>query len=259
MFFKKGEKIISVIKQLFTKQRSIIIFDKLLSRFDYIFKKKINLVDFEEYLIDISEFCLSKDKELWEESKKFGIKLTEDSSKKLREIKFPLGGGGAYELLYFITRYIKPNIIIETGVAAGFSSKAFLEAIAINKKGKLYSSDFPYFKEKNPEKYIGILVDEKYKKNWDLFIEGDINFIKQINGLIGEESVDLLHYDSDKSYRSRKKTFNAIKKYLKKNCVIIFDDIQDNLHFSHLMNNYKIDNIKIFKFSGKYIGMIWNI
>ena len=259
MSFKKSEKIKSVLKQLFTKQRSIIIVDKLLSRLNYFFRKKINIVDFEEYLIEISEFCSSKDEKLWAESKEFGRQLTKDSSEKLRGIEFPLGGGGAYELLYFITRYIKPNIIIETGVAAGFSSKAFLVAIDINKKGKLYSSDFPYFKEKNPEKYIGILVDEKYKKNWDLCIEGDINFIKKINGLISEESVDFLHYDSDKSYRSRKKTFNSIKKYLKKNCVIIFDDIQDNLHFSHLLAEYKKDRIKIFKFSGKYIGMIWNI
>ena len=34
------------------------------------------------------------------------------------------------------------------------------------------------FKEENPEKYIGILVEERYKVNCDLFIEGDLNFIK---------------------------------------------------------------------------------
>ena len=168
-------------------------------------------------------------------------------------------GKNAYELLYFLTRYIRPKIIVETGVAAGFSSKAFLTAIHKNKEGKLYSSDFPYFKEDNAEKYIGLLVDNIYKKNWDLFTEGDLNFIKTLDKKIENSSIDLFHYDSDKSYRSRKKTYNAIKKYLKKKCIIIFDDIQDNLHFSDLSSKFENDKIKVFRFNGKYIGMIWNL
>jgi hypothetical protein len=62
---------------------------------------------------------------------------------------------------------------LETGVAAGYSSCAFLEAMNKNKIGKLFSSDFPYFRIPNPDQYIGILVDKKYKKNWKLFLDGD--------------------------------------------------------------------------------------
>ncbi len=252
------KKIPRVFKQLFTKNRSRIIIDKIISRFHLINKKKKNIIDLENYMINISDFCISKDKSLWEEAKKFGIKLNKEGNTKLKDIKLPLGGGGAYELLYFITRLTKPNVIVETGVAAGFSSQAFLEAIDKNKKGKLFSSDFPYFKEENPEKYIGLLVDERYKINWDLFIEGDLNFIKVLSNKLKGKSIDLFHYDSDKSYRSRENTFQVIKKYLNKNCIIIFDDIQDNLHFNNLLLNYEKNNIKVFKFNGKYIGMIWN-
>ena len=94
-------------------------------------------------------------------------------NKKLKKIKYDLGGGGFYPLLFFIVKYIKPNIVVETGVAAGFSSYAILKAIEENKKGRLYSSDFPYFRIPNPEKYIGIIVPEKLKKSWDLLIDGD--------------------------------------------------------------------------------------
>tara|TARA_B100001248_G_C27363202_1_gene447608 strand:+ start:403 stop:1182 length:780 start_codon:yes stop_codon:yes gene_type:complete len=255
----KIKKVQNIIKQLFIKKRSTIIFDKLISRF-YSFGKLTNReINVNDFLVNLSDFCMSKDSELWEESVSFGKDLIKESEKKLKDIDIPLGGGGAYELLYFLTRYIRPKIIVETGVAAGFSSKAFLTAIHKNKEGKLYSSDFPYFKEDNAEKYIGLLVDNIYKKNWDLFTEGDLNFIKTLDKKIENSSIDLFHYDSDKSYRSRKKTYNAIKKYLKKKCIIIFDDIQDNLHFSDLSSKFENDKIKVFRFNGKYIGMIWNL
>ena len=67
----------------------------------------------------------------------------------------------------------EPKTILETGVAAGFSSQSFLSALAKNGSGKLYSSDYPYFRIPNPEKYIGIVVDKELQNNWELYIEGD--------------------------------------------------------------------------------------
>ena len=255
----KIKKIKNTLKQLFNPKRSIIIIDKILSRINIIDKLKNKEYNLENLAIDLSDFCIAKNQELWEESVIFGKNLLKESRIKLKNIDIPLGGGGAYELLYFLTRYIKPNIIVETGVAAGFSSKAFLVAISKNKKGKLYSSDFPYFREENAEKYIGLLVDDIYKKNWDLFKEGDINFLKTLKDKIKPSSIDLFHYDSDKSYRSRKNTFNSIKKYLNQKCVILFDDIQDNQHFIDLSSEYDNKKVKVFKFNNKYIGMIWNL
>ena len=259
MLFTKIKKIKNTLKQLFNKKRSNIIFDKLLSRLYSIARLKNKKTNLDDLVIDLSEFCTSKNKALWEESLIFGKNLLEESKEKLKNIDIPLGGGGAYELLYFLTRYIKPKIIVETGVAAGFSSKAFLVAISKNKKGKLYSSDFPYFKEENAEKYIGLLVENIYKENWDLYTEGDINFLKTLKDKIATSSIDLFHYDSDKSYRSRKNTFNIIKRYLNEKCIILFDDIQDNNHFIDLASEFDEEKIKVFKFNNKYIGMVWNL
>ena len=55
-----------------------------------------------------------------------------------------LGGGGNFILLYFLTRKFN-KVVVETGVAAGWSSLAILGAFEKNGEGKLYSSDFPYF------------------------------------------------------------------------------------------------------------------
>ena len=67
----------------------------------------------------------------------------------------------------------------------------------------MYSSDFPYFRLNNPEQYIGILAkNESNIMDWSLDIRGDdiaVNEIKKI----GNSPIDIIHYDSDKSYSGR--------------------------------------------------------
>ena len=59
---------------------------------------------------------------------------------------------------------------------------------------------------KNPEKYIGILLSEKLKQNWNLSIEGDeINLRRFLKSL---KKIDLFHCDSDKSYNGKKKEYS---------------------------------------------------
>ena len=84
-------------------------------------------------------------------------------------------------MLYFLTAKLKPKVIVETGTAAGWSTLAFLRASKNRKDFKIFSSDFPFFKYKNPEKYIGILTkNEDNLKKLNLFIDGDEKNLKQI-------------------------------------------------------------------------------
>ena len=100
-------------------------------------------------------------------------RLQISADEKLKALDYDLGGGGNSPLLYFLVRSMRPRIVVETGVAAGFSSSAILTALKENGEGILYSSDFPYFRIKNPEKYIGLLVDEELKGNWTCLKQGD--------------------------------------------------------------------------------------
>ena len=68
------------------------------------------------------------------------------------------------------------------------------------------------------------------------------------------DTVDFLHYDSDKSGKGREFAWKLIKPYLSHNAVVIFDDIQDNYHFRDLMECLGCDYI-IFEYAGKYLGM----
>ena len=74
------------------------------------------------------KFCKFIDKDLWEETLSEMDVLKNDANKILSEIQVDLGGGGNYYLLYFLVRKVNPKIVVETGVAAGWSSLSILRA-----------------------------------------------------------------------------------------------------------------------------------
>lgn len=202
----------------------------------------------------LEDFVKNLNAPLWAETQHTCKALTDKAQAKLDALGMDLGGGGHYPLLYFLTRHLNPDVIIETGVAAGWSSQAILTALKDNgKEGKLYSSDFPYFRYKNPEKLVGYVVDEDLKSNWSLFIDGDQNNIPKIIEAI-KKPVGIFHYDSDKSVEGRNFAYKLVEPKLSDNAIVIFDDIQDNLHFKDFVTEAK-QPYKIFEFEGKYIGL----
>ena len=70
---------------------------------------------------------------------------------------------------------------------------------------------------------------------------------------------DLIHYDSDKSYYGRKRSYEILWFLLKKKGYFISDDISDNLAFLDFVRKKKLikkKNYYILKFKRKYIGIV---
>ena len=216
--------------------------------------KSENLDWIRNHSSGIDEFANDLDPVLWEEAREYGKILQGRAEMVLREIEYKLGGGGAYHFLYFLTRYMKPDNIVETGVAAGYSTHSFLSAMRKNKKGKLFSSDFPYFRLPNPEEYIGVLVEEDLRIDWELYVDGDTSNLPRILERI--EKIDLFHYDSDKSYSGREFAVSHVEKRMSRDAVIVIDDIQDNSHFHDYVKAREGPSWSVFEFEGKYIGLI---
>lgn len=202
------------------------------------------------------EFCCAIDSSLYDEVIT-DIKIIQEEARfKLKKLNVLLGGGGNYILLYFLIRKFKPLNVVETGVAAGWTSLATLRAFKKNGIGFLYSSDFPYFRLKNPEQYIGFLAqDESNKKNWFLDIGGDEVALPKIVKKIGSNEINLIHYDSDKTYSGRVSALRIMDSKINQKTIIIFDDIQDNLHFRDYVTKNKRD-YHVFEFEKKFIGVI---
>jgi predicted O-methyltransferase YrrM len=190
------------------------------------------------------------DPALWDEASHFAAEQAAIAKAKLAPIGADLGGGGAYDLLYFLTRLLRPQVVVETGVAAGFSSRAFLHALAKNGGGTLLSSDFPYFRLAEPEKYVGILVEPEFRAHWTPLLKGDRTNLPEIAA--GTDRVDLFHYDSDKSYEGRAFALRQMGPKFADQTVVIFDDIQDNWHFRDTTEGK--DRL-VFSFEGKWIGV----
>ena len=247
----------NILKQAVKPSRFRVMTGKVASRvFERISKTshQDNLRWIESNVESYESYASKVDQALWLESKEVGEIIATRAEKVLSEIEHDLGGGAIHTFLYFIARYIQPNNVVETGVAAGFSSYSILQALEKNDHGELFSSDFPYFRLPNPEKYIGIIVPDNLRKNWTLLVEGDEKNLPIIIGKV--ESIDLVHYDSDKSYKGRKNALAMISNKLSANAIILMDDIQDNLHFHDMVKDMNREDWHIFEFKGKHVGMI---
>ena len=206
--------------------------------------------------IDLEFFCKSKNQKLWNECLiEFSI-IKKDILLKLKAIPQKYNCMGNLPLIYFLVRYHQPEKIIETGVAAGCSSETILQAIKKNNKGFLYSSDLPYFKIDNPEKFIGSVVSNELKIFWKLDIRGDHFALDNFIDICNE--IDFFHYDSDKSFRGRDFVIKKIKKYFKPNATLIMDDINDNLFFKNFVEKEKLE-FNVLEFQGQYIGLVEKI
>ena len=248
---------INVLKQSIKPSRFLVMINKIRRRFFFnegTLTQDQNLKWIKENVTEVSNFAKTISPQLWEEAITQSKKIEQNANKTLENIPYNLGGGADYPLLYFLTRYLSPENVLETGVAAGYSSYAILSALQKNGKGTLYSSDFPYFRIKDPERYIGIVVEKNLRKNWNLFIEGDENNLPKIFKIV--KKIDIFSYDSDKTYSGRSKTLNKVSKFLTENSVIIMDDIQDNSFFYDYIKENNISNWKVFKFNNKYLGII---
>lgn len=175
-----------------------------------------------------------------------------NANRLIAECPVKLGGAGNLDLLYNISEKIQANRVLETGVAYGWSSLAILLSISKRKNARLISTDMPYAKM-NSEKFVGLVVPERFKNSWTIIREADISAIPKALKL--SDTFDMIHYDSDKSYLGRKRAYPILFKALKKGGVFISDDIQDNLAFKFFCDYLKLQPVVI-TYEDKFIGVI---
>lgn len=200
----------------------------------------------------VAEFAQALDSTIWQEAIDASAVLERQSAHRL-PAGVDMGGGGHYPLAYFLTRILKPEVVVETGVAAGWTSAAILNALRVNRRGHLWSSDFPYFRQNHPENWIGCLVDDSLKENWTLLVAGDARNLPAIRDQLASP-IDLFFYDSDKSYAGRRRALDLIVGSLASDSIVLIDDVQDNNHFFDFTSSVGWA-YAIFDFRGYFAGM----
>ncbi|WIH87735.1 class I SAM-dependent methyltransferase [Brachyspira pilosicoli] len=122
-----------------------------------------------------------------------------------------------------IIRQLKPNKILEVGVAAGGSSAIILNAIKDIENSKLYSVDYNINYYKDNSKKSGFIVEEYLPQlisKWELYTGGVVaNFLDDIGHDIDLCLIDTMHINPGEFL-----DFLAVLPYLKENAVIILHD-----------------------------------
>lgn len=222
----------------------------------FIIKKAIAIPKFMERNVNTEEHqkdfdtVLNETADIYENLKKqFNSKQT-NSYKKL-ENKL----SSKSQIFYFLIRHLKPNIVVETGVAAGESTGYILKALNDNKKGKLYSIDLPFqwyiygshelhLDSLPAGKMPGYLVPKKLKKRWHLIL-GDT--YQETEPLLKKlKSVDVFLHDSEHTYKTMTYEYNMAWPHIKKGGLLLSDDVEFNKAFKDFSKVKSITGI-VFK------------
>ena len=185
----------------------------------------------------------------------FDKNILAEANQLANKYKGLMGGPGYIDFIYNAVRLLKAKYVIETGVAYGWSSLAILVGFSENNNnGILYSVDMPY-PNRNNEPYVGIVVPNRYRKNWKIIDRPDITGIPLAKKLI-KEKIDLCHYDSDKSRVGRSISYPILWDSLRSGGLFISDDIGDNLFFAEFVKSVNAPFCVVKVQGNQYMGAI---
>ena len=254
----KYVKYLNILRSIFRRKTSTAVLNKIVDRFDKRNSKEAieqarKWCDMEA--VEITDYLNTFPANILEEANQFIKELKVRENKVQSSVPFKMGAGGNCMLIYCLARYRNAKTIVETGVSMGYSSFTFLKVLEENGGGKLLSSDLPYFDHPDAEKYIGCIIPDELKKDWIIYLDGDQANFPRIAKQIG--NIDILNYDSAKSYQSRVYAWKYFKQFFKSGTMIMYDDIIDNLHFRDLVLRANLEFKVIKGYTGNYVGLIF--
>lgn len=142
------------------------------------------------------------------------------------------------EFLYILCKLIKPDKVIETGVAYGLSSMYILQALNENKKGTLYSIDSVFLPWQSKE-MIGAAIPDHLRKNWKLILGPSSNKLRNL--LNSLQSIDIFFHDSLHTSKNMTFEFETSWPFIKDKGFLLSDDISSNNAFYEFYTKLKLE------------------
>jgi hypothetical protein len=141
------------------------------------------------------------------------------------------------EFLYFLCKLLKPDKVVETGVAYGLSSMYILQALHENNKGTLYSIDSVFLPWQSKE-MIGAAIPVHLRKNWKL-ISGPSS--KKLKNLLNSlQMIDIFFHDSLHTSKNMRFEFEISWPFIKDKGFLLSDDISSNNAFYEFYARLKL-------------------
>ncbi len=165
--------------------------------------------------------------------------LMDEAAERVKGAGAEMGGAGDLSLIHAAVMLSGAERVIETGVAYGWSSLAILSALEGRDGARLVSVDMPYPGRGN-EPWVGIAVPDRLREKWTLLRIPDRPGVPRAISAQGG-TIDLAHYDSDKSWYGRAYAIPLLWEALVPGGILIVDDIQDNMGFAAFVDEHKPD------------------
>jgi predicted O-methyltransferase YrrM len=140
------------------------------------------------------------------------------------------GDAGMVRAIWTLIRHRRPNIVVETGVAHGMTSRFILEALERNGAGNLWSIDLPPVNPQTRQE-VGIAVDNAaLRSRWSYIAGTSRRRLPVLLSQLGR--VDLFIHDSMHSARNVAFEMDLAWRYLTPGGVVVVDDIDVNPAFT---------------------------
>ncbi len=122
-------------------------------------------------------------------------------------------------------RHLAPDVVVETGVARGVTSRFVLEALERNGHGHLWSVDLPHPFEPDIRDQTGAAVPEEARGRWT-YVRGSSR--RRLPGLLSDlGKVDVFIHDSLHTARNMRFEMDQVWKVLTPGGVMIIDDVHN--------------------------------
>jgi Methyltransferase domain len=131
-------------------------------------------------------------------------------------------------LCFAVCCYLRPKVVIETGVAHGVTSTYILWALERNNLGTLHSIDLPPLGA-DVQKDVGLYVPANLRNRWQLHIGPASVELARVFRTVSEP--DVFVHDSLHTYRHMSWEFDLALRQLRTGGVVIADDVQGNRAF----------------------------
>jgi predicted O-methyltransferase YrrM len=164
---------------------------------------------------------------------------------------------GAY--LYAVLRAVRPDVVVETGVANGFSTAFSLLALQANDAGHLHSIDLPrevgrdyeqgtFYEGEGragipPGSEPGWLIPQALKERWTLILGRSQDELPPLLKRLGR--VDVFMHDSEHSFDCMWFEFNASWPALRPGGVLVSDDVNSNEAFGRFAAQEGRDPVRL--------------
>lgn len=142
---------------------------------------------------------------------------------------------------YALMREIRPQIVVETGTAAGSMTSWLLSALEKNGEGQVISIDLPARKgELTMDTTVmeaGYLIPAPYKHRWT-YLEGDAKIL--LPKVLLEHQADVFIHDSLHTRTHMLFEYNVARALLRPGAYILSDDILWNTSFFDFLTSHKL-------------------